>query len=66
MYEVAESSSDASLTTVQSTTGFSEVGDRGELAVDRACRIPPGVEGVAGLLSGVFVFEAGVDVTNEV
>ncbi len=66
MDEIAEPSSDTPFPTVETTTCFSEIGDRGELAVDGARSIPAAVEGVAGLLGRVFVFEARVDVADEV
>jgi len=65
MDEVAESGADASLSTIEATARFPEVGDGGEFAVDGPGGVPAGVEGVAGLLRAVFVLEAGVDVADE-
>lgn len=64
MYEIAEAASDAAFAAVEAAAGFTEVGDGGEFAVDGAGGVPAGVEGVAGLLSRVFVFEARVDVAD--
>ena len=66
MNEVAKPAPHTSLPAVQATARFSEIGDGGEFAVDGARSVPAAIEGVAGLLGRVFVFEAGVDVTNEV
>jgi hypothetical protein len=41
VYEVAESASYTSFSAVQSTTGFSEIRDRGKLAVYRSSGVPP-------------------------
>ena len=66
MDEIAEPASHASLPAIQPTARFSEVGHGRELAVDGARGVPAGIEGVAGGLRGVFVFEARVDVADEV
>ena len=66
MNKIAKSSPHTSFAAVEATTRFSEIGDGGELAVDGARGIPTAIEGVAGLLGGIFVFEAGVDVADEV
>jgi hypothetical protein len=66
MNKIAEATSDTSFPTVQPTTGFTEVGNGRELAVDGACRVPAGVQRVAGFLRRVFVLEACIDVANEI
>lgn len=66
MNEIAEASPDTAFAAVQTTAGFSEIGDGGELAVDGARGVPAAVEGVAGLLGRVFVLEARVDVADEI
>lgn len=66
MYEIAESSAHTSLTAIQATTGFAKIGDGREFAVNRATRVPAGVERVAGLLAVLFVFEAHVNVADEI
>ncbi len=66
MYEITKAASHTAFATIQSTTRFAEIGDGRELAVDGAGGVPAGVEGVAGFLGGVFVFEARVDVADEV
>ncbi len=66
MDEIAEPAADAAFAAVEAAAGFAEVGDGGQFAVDGAGGVPAGVEGVAGLLGGVFVFEAGVDVADEI
>jgi len=65
MNEIAESTSHTSLSTIQSATGFAEIGDRAELAVDGARGVPAGVECVAGFLGAVFVLETRIDITDE-
>jgi hypothetical protein len=64
MNEIAESATHTSLSAVKATARFAEIRNRGELAVDWACCIPARVEGVAGFLRAVFVFEACVDVAD--
>ena len=64
--EIAESAPHAPFAAVQPAARFSEIGDGGEFAIDGARGVPAAVEGVAGLLGRVFVFEAGVDVADEV
>ncbi len=64
MYEITKSASDASFPRIQPAAGFTEIGDGRELAVDGASGVPAGIEGVAGFLSRVFVFEARVDITD--
>ena len=66
MYEIAESTPDTSFPAIEPTTRFSEVGHGGQFAVDWAGGVPTAVERVAGGLGGVFVFEARVDVADEV
>lgn len=64
--KVAEAAADAALARVEAAAGLAEVGDGAELAVDGAAGVPAGVELVAGLLRGFLVFEARVDVADEV
>ncbi len=66
MDEIAETTTDTSLPTIQSAAGFAEVGDGRELAVDRARSVPSRVQGVASFLRGIFVLEAGVDVADKI
>lgn len=66
MNKVAEAAADAALARVEAAAGLAEVGDGAELAVDGAAGVPAGVELVAGLLRGFLVFEARVDVADEV
>jgi len=66
MYEVAEAAADAALARVEATAGFAEVGYGGEFAVDGAAGVPARVEGIAGFLRVFFVFEAYVDVADEI
>lgn len=65
MNEVAEASSDTALATVEPAAGLPKVRDGGELAVYGPSGVPSGVEVVAGLLGVLLVFEAGVDIANE-
>lgn len=64
MDEVAEAAADAALAAVEAAAGLAEVGHGRELAVDGAGGVPAAVEGVAGLLGGIFVLEARVDVAD--
>lgn len=64
--EIAEPAPHTSFPAVEPTTRFSEIGDGGQLAVDGAGGVPAAVEGVTGGLGGVFVFEAGVDVADQI
>lgn len=66
MDEIAEAAAHAAFAAVEAAARFAEIRDRGELAVDGAGGVPARVEGVAGLLGRVFVFEARVDVADEV
>jgi len=66
MNEITETASHTSFSTVQPTTSFAEIGDGRELAVDGACCVPARVQRIAGLLRRVFVFEACVDVADEI
>ena len=54
------------LAAVESTTRFAKIRHGGEFAVNGPRGVPAGVEGVGGGLRAVFVFEAGVDVADEV
>jgi hypothetical protein len=66
MYEVTEPATHAPLAAVESTARFAEVRHGGEFAVDGPRGVPAGVEGVGGGLRGVFVFEARVDIADEI
>ncbi len=66
MYEIAKPSAHAPLTAIQPTASFPEVRNGRQLAVDGPRRVPPRVQRVAGLLRRVFVFEARVDVADEI
>lgn len=66
MDEVAEAAPHAAFPAVEPAARFSEVRHGGEFAVYGAGGVPAGVEGVAGGLGGVLVFEAGVDVADEI
>lgn len=66
MYEIAEPAPHAPLAAVEPAARFAEIGDGGKFAVDGAGGIPATVEGVAGFLRRVFVFEARVDVADEI
>jgi len=64
--EVTESATNATLAAVETTTGFAEVGDGTQLAVDGPRGIPAAVEVVASLLRTVLVLEARVHITDQV
>ena len=64
--EVAEAAADTALAAVEATARLPEVCDGRELAVDGASGVPARVELVAGGLGAVLVFEAGVDVADQV
>jgi hypothetical protein len=64
MDEIAEAAPHTAFAAVEPTACFSEVCDGGEFAVYGTGGVPAGVEGVAGLLGRVFVFEAGVNVAD--
>ena len=64
MDEIAEATPDTAFPAIEPATCFPEVRDGGELAVYGAGGVPAAVEGVAGGLGRVFVFEAGVDVAD--
>jgi len=66
MYEIAEATSNTSFPTIEPTTRFSEICDRTEFAVDRARSVPARIERIAGFLCRVLVFEAGVNVADEI
>ncbi len=66
MDEIAEAAAHAAFAAVEAAARFAEIRHGGELAVDGAGGVPARVEGVAGLLGRVFVFEARVDVADEV
>ena len=64
--EVAKATADTALAAIQAATCFAEVGDRTELAVDRASCIPATVKIVACALGAVLVFEARVYIAYKV
>ena len=64
MDEVAEAAAHAALAAVEPAARLPEVGDGRQLAVDGPRGVPAAVEGVAGLLGRVLVFEARVDVAD--
>lgn len=66
MYEIAKPTPHASFSAVQPTTRFSEIRHGAEFAVDRPRGVPARVKCVAGFLRRVLVFEARVDVTDEI
>ena len=66
MYEIAETASHAPFPAVEPTARFPEISHGTELAVDGPRGVPARIEGVAGFLGRVFVFEAGVDVADEI
>ena len=66
MYEIAEAPPNTSFAAVQPTACLAEVRHGRQLAVDGARGVPSTVEGVAGFLRRVLVFEARVDVTDEI
>lgn len=65
MNEVAESSSDASLSRVQSATRLSEVRNGRKLAVDRSGSIPSRIQRIASLLRRVLVFESRIHISDQ-
>ena len=66
MNEIAESASHASLPAVKPAASFAEIRDGRKLAVDGSRGIPARVKRVAGFLRAVFVFEARVDVADQI
>jgi hypothetical protein len=66
MDEIAEAASHTALTTVQTTTGFSKIGDGRQFAVDGPGSVPSRIESITGLLGTVLVLEAGVDIANQI
>lgn len=64
MDKIAEPAANAAFAAIEPAASFAKIGDGGEFAVDGAGGVPARVEGVAGLLGGIFVFEAGVDVAD--
>jgi hypothetical protein len=63
--KIAKSSTHTPFARVQSATSFPEIRDGRELAVYWSSSVPAGVEGVASLLSRVFVLESSVNIANE-
>ena len=66
MYKIAKPTPHTSFPTVQPTTRFSEIRHGTEFAVDRSRGVPARVECVAGFLRGILVFEACVDVPDQI
>ena len=66
MYEIAKAPPYTPFPAIEATAGFAEIGDWGKFAVDGPGGVPARVELVAGFLRGVFIFEAGVDVADEI
>lgn len=66
MNKVAEPATNTTLAAIQPATRFAEIGNGGKLAVYRAAGVPTRVEGVTGGLGVFFVFEAHVDVADEI
>ena len=66
MYKIAEPPPHTSFTAIKSTACFAEVGYGTEFTVNRSGGIPAAVEFIAGSLRRVFVFEAGVDIANQI
>lgn len=65
MNEIAETASDTALTTIESAACFTEICHGTEFTVYRTSSVPATVELVAGSLCRVFVFEASVDIADE-
>jgi len=65
MNEIAETAPNATLPTIQSTTRLAEIRNGRELAVDRPCGVPAGIQRIASFLRRVFVFESCVDIADE-
>lgn len=66
MDEIAEAGAHAPLARVEPAARLAKVRHGAQLAVDGARGVPARVEGVAGLLRGVFVLESRVDVADEI
>ena len=66
MNEVAEPAAHTTLSGIESAARLAEVRDGREFAVDGAAAVPARVQGVAGFLGVFFVFEADVDVADEI
>ena len=66
MDEIAEPAPHAAFPAVEPTARFPEVGDGGELAVDRAGGVPAAIERVAGLLRRILVLETGIDIAYQI
>ena len=64
MYEITKAAAYTALAGIEPTAGLPEIRHGREFAVDGAGGVPARVEGVAGALRAVFVFEAGVDVSD--
>ena len=64
MDKIAEPAPNAPFAAIEPAASFAEIRDGGQFAVDGAGGVPARVEGVAGLLGGIFVFEARVDVAD--
>ena len=66
MDEITEAAAHATFAAVKSAASFAEVGHGRQFAIDRASGVPAAVERVAGGLRRVFIFEARVDVADEI
>jgi len=64
--EIAEPASHAAFPAIEPAACLAEIRHRRQLAVDGPRGVPAGVEGVAGLLRRVLVFEACVDVADQI
>ena len=64
--EVTEAAADATFARVEAAARLTEVCDGAQLAVDRTTGVPARVKLVASFLGRVFVFEASVDVADEI
>ena len=66
MDKIAEPTSHATFPAIESTARLSEIRHGRKLAIDGAGGVPAGVEGVTGGLRRVLIFEARVDIADEV
>ena len=66
MDEIAEPAPHAPFAAIETAARLAEIGHGGKLAVDGTGGVPAGIERVAGLLGRILVFEARVDVADEI
>ena len=66
MYEIAEPTPLATLTTVQPTTRLSKIRHRRQFTVHRLRSVPPRIQRLARRIRRIFVLEPRVDVSDEV